>query len=179
MLNGNARRYKLKRVTGGTTTIYTMISPQMGEVTPTGYQIVYPTAQKLAEATKTEYMSQLDLFLSKIGVGASQITSLKSSAEYAQPACTPYVYVASINTTAYSNLQNACTMNPADSIDTPLYTASGQFLGGETVYLDPWGAPFNNGVGWFKLSENGGWSINLGANGTVLGQQGIHSVWAC
>jgi hypothetical protein len=89
---GKARKYKIKIVDSSngstTTTIYSMLPPNTGEVTPNGYNIVYPNLTKLAEATTFNYNTQLDLFLPKCGLTSEQVTQFKATSEYETPNCT-------------------------------------------------------------------------------------------
>jgi hypothetical protein len=89
--NGKARKYKVKAVNNSngnvTTTIYSMLPPETGELTPNGYQVAYNTVTELGEASTTHYMTQLDSFLAKCGLNTTQIADFKSIAEYDDSIC--------------------------------------------------------------------------------------------
>jgi hypothetical protein len=89
--NEKARRYRIKSVdtsNGASKTVYyTMLSPTAGEITPNGYTIVYYTTAQLVAASNAAYLAELDKFLTKCGLTASQITTFKNTGVYTNSLC--------------------------------------------------------------------------------------------
>jgi hypothetical protein len=89
--SGYSRKYKLKSEdsTSGTMVVrlYSMLPPVSGELTPSGYSVVFQNTTQLAQASKVYYMSQLDLFLGACGLNSTTIETFKSTAEIQDTRC--------------------------------------------------------------------------------------------